>query len=56
MAVMPERDYSEDMTDRSPAADDVGGEEVDSFDRELEAKIHTYIAAAVPTDGPAPAG
>lgn len=30
------------------------GEEVDSFDRELEEKIHTYIASATPTDGPAP--
>ncbi|MCS5733706.1 hypothetical protein [Herbiconiux daphne] len=36
---------------------DVGaGEEVDSFDRDLEAKIHMYIAAATPTEGPAPAG
>ncbi|WP_440710613.1 hypothetical protein [Herbiconiux sp. YIM B11900] len=30
------------------------GEEVDSFDRELEEKIHTFIASATPTDGPAP--
>lgn len=33
-----------------------GGEEVDSFDRDLEEKIHKYIASATPTDGPSPAG
>jgi hypothetical protein len=41
---------------RDPETGRNSGEEVDSFDRDLEDKIHKYIAAAVPTDGPAPAG
>ncbi|SDZ14612.1 hypothetical protein SAMN05216554_2628 [Herbiconiux ginsengi] len=54
--------YPESMTDfrnaagRDPETGLGSGEEVDSFDRELEDKIHKYIAAATPTDGPAPAG
>lgn len=31
-------------------------DEVDSFDVDLEKKIHEFIADARPTDGPAPAG
>ncbi|WP_291057689.1 hypothetical protein [Herbiconiux sp.] len=37
-----------------PESEAGAGEEVDSFDRELEEKIHRYIASATPTDGPAP--
>jgi hypothetical protein len=48
------------MTDstsaRSRESEAGAGEEVDSFDRDLEEKIHKYIASATPTDGPAPAG
>ncbi|GAA2224144.1 hypothetical protein N1031_00525 [Herbiconiux moechotypicola] len=45
---------SDDAPDRDADGDTIGGEEVDSFDRDLEAKIHKYIASATPTDGPAP--
>jgi hypothetical protein len=61
-AVDAGKGYSESMTDsrnaagRDPETGLGSGEEVDSFDRELEVKIHKYIAAATPTDGPAPAG
>ncbi|MGA1836946.1 hypothetical protein VD659_08430 [Herbiconiux sp. 11R-BC] len=47
-------DAKRTVDDPDDRADSGAGEEVDSFDRDLEAKIHTYIAAATPTDGPAP--
>lgn len=40
--------------DADPKDPTVGGDEVDSFDEKLEKFIHTYIADATPTDGPAP--
>ncbi|WP_382306507.1 hypothetical protein [Herbiconiux sp. UC225_62] len=47
---------SRNAAGRDPETGLGSGEEVDSFDRDLEDKIHKYIAAATPTDGPAPAG
>lgn len=56
-AARPAERYARGMKDDvSTPATPGDGEEVDTFDVELEKRIHMFIADARPTDGPAPAG